>query len=845
MAIQHTFVQNYQEFLGVDLKSSDIVRPRNFASGGQNINFRAKNEIEKRSGFQYKAPDTAGLGMVTYSRVNPTTGLDEPEIVAFDDKAYKLMFSTFTITYSGLFDDVQFSLFLDEGTNTFKAQIEENGESKLNLDLGKGFDEGSPVTLAGLKTSIDLITNFSMTIAGDDSVPAAFAEITRGNLISPSGGTTTINYSYFQEINSPSSSPLAGSLANLGSDEFENVSATNLNNVLYVCNGYDEMHKYDGQTFYRAGMPQPDAPSVATGGAGVLNSTYRYGQTYIQIDAAGQVVEGKISENSSNVSPSSQSVDVTVDNITSSSGFNTNCAIVAGAQGPVTTINVDDGSGGSHTMKAGDTAYFFDSVTGDYITREVTSVAAGTITIAGAGVTVADNAVISNNLRIALYRNVAGGTERFFLVEIPNNSFSATQVYNDNLSDGSLGDIYIVPFNSRDLPPKGKYITTFRNGLIVSGQLTNTSRVFFSDSDGPEFFPAASHAFDVGTGIGDKVTGLSPNNDQLLVFKANSIFTVSGDLPELNFRVDQLTSGDLGCESHHSIKEVREGVIYFLTSRGPYQIVGGQLPTPVGPTQSSTGQLFSRIEPFFTEAGLLDADARPRLKRAVGINFEKDAKYLLFIPAEDSSNTTSDSNSNGTTWVFDYSRGAWLPQWKQINAAGGFAVLNDTLYWNERSFSSFDYASRSKLAQYLQTNDEYDYADHTEAITSEYPTHWEHVGEPSIFKKFLWLKIYAIGEARSATWTLRIQTELDFRPDLLSTNSELIFGATEDSTGYGADPWGLFPWGNPIEEGLKMKLKTDKARSMRITFSNNQLHKNFLITGWELEGAAPYRQIKG
>jgi hypothetical protein len=105
----------------------------------------------------------------------------------------------------------------------------------------------------------------------------------------------------------------------------------------------------------------------------------------------------------------------------------------------VSTITVDDGSGGSHTMKVGQTAYFYDSVSASFVTREITAVAATTITIAGAAVTVADNAVISNNLRIMILRTVSTGTIYKFVAEIPNNSFSATQVYTDATADASLG----------------------------------------------------------------------------------------------------------------------------------------------------------------------------------------------------------------------------------------------------------------------------------------------------------------------------------------------------------------------------------------------------------------------
>ena len=130
-------------------------------------------------------------------------------------------------------------------------------------------------------------------------------------------------------------------------------------------------------------------------------------------------------------------------------------------------------------MKVGDTAYFFDSVSGSYVERQVTAVNTTivpyTITIAGAAVTVADNAVISNNLRIKILRNRNTGVApvlHWELVEIPNNSFAVNQTFTDNRSDASLVAEFIEPVTDRSPPVPGKYISAYQSLMVTAGNIS-------------------------------------------------------------------------------------------------------------------------------------------------------------------------------------------------------------------------------------------------------------------------------------------------------------------------------------------------------------------------------------
>lgn len=828
MVASYVSVQKYRDFLGVDLKSTDIKRGSQFASGGQNADFTNNNSINKRRGFQYRASTGFNAGLVEYAKVN-TLGVPAPELISIGSTLRKLTAASLSVSYTGVVEG-RLEFALQSTTSTFVLRLVENNVEKLSFDCGDGVT--SIIPISALITAFSAVSNFNASTTGDTSQPAAFLEIKREQVIEV-GTPLEMAFEYFTDINSVNVTMTANT-ANLAEANYENASTVMLNNVLYLSNNTDGLFKYDGQTFYRAGQPKGTIPGVALGAAGVLAGTYLYAVSHIQIDAQGQVIEGNISDTSAVIVPAGQQVDLTITNILAVSGFNTNAGIVAGAQGPVNILVLDDGSGGEHTFKVGDIAFFFDSVSADYITRSITAVTTTTITIDGAAVTVADNAVISNNLRIPIYRTVDSGVAKFFVTEIPNDPFSVSQVYSDNLADTALGGTFILPRYGHDLPPKGQYLTTYRNLLIVAGTIADPSRFYWSDSDGPEFFPTASHAADINTKIGDTFRGLGVNNDQLCLFKDQSIFIAAGDLANLNFVVDQLTSGDLGCVAHSTIQEVREGVLYFLTSRGPYRIVGGQLPSPVGPTVSESGLQFSRIESFFTDLNQ-EADFLPRVRRAVAINWPQEAKYILFIPSEDTAGA-GDANENSTVWVFDYSRGAWLPNWKNINAAAGLAVHDSQVYWASR-------ASQDLTAKFLDTNDEYDFADHTLPVEFIYQDNWEHLGQPNIKKKYLRLIMMVLDEVESAEWILTVEMGVEFSKDIVWATLDVPFGDA-GSVGWGDSAWGEFPWGEPLNISKKIKLRSNKTKAMRIVFKNAELHKNVLLTGWELQIAAPYREVR-
>lgn len=816
--LQKQFVNHF----GLDLRSSDIVRSEQHASLIKNAQYKKDGSIEKRKGYRACAESVGGSGLFVYNRIDPETGLEEDILLSADDSLHRLVDGTFTINYAGADPIAILEIFVDPDTETLKCQITEGTTVVLDEDLGKGFDEASIVDLSDLKTAIDAVAGFSATIVGSTTIPAAFLTLARSYDLNSSDyvGETKI----WEEVNSPATLPFAAHFAKVNDPEWEIMSAQQINNVLYISNGYDEVQKYDGQNLYRAGLPDPNAPTTALGGAGVLTGAYQHTIVYAQYDAVGNLVESSQSGASATLNPVAQSINVTVENILAASGFNTNCAIVVGAQVAVTTINVDNGSGGAHTLLPGDSAYFFDSVTGAYVVREVLAVTATTIDILGAGVTVADNAVISNNLRIGIYRNENGGTVRFLSAEIPNNSFAATQVYNDNVTDANLGIEFVDDPFTTSLPPKGKYIAAFYNQLFISGNIEFPNLVAPSLSNKVEKFPI-SLAFKLQSKNGDPISGMKQNNEVFAVFERRATHTISGDIESFQVRIDTL-SEDIGCAAHASIQEAL-GALYFASDRGIYSMISGQLPVP----QSDL------IEPAFDEDDLTPMNQRGVLKRSVAINLRDAEQYMLFVPSEPTS-ATKYANEFSRVYVQDYNRGAWL-EWDNVNMAGGACLFNNRLLWVERRLSGFTAAVEHILYNQSNRGDSYDYQDHVETINFEYGTSWYSFGEPSIFKRFLRLKIFGLNVTLNNEFTLDADIQVNYLKDVTigTVNIDLSGGAE----GYGVSPYGVSPYGDFSDPAVKVKIGPIKAKSLRFILKNSEPLTNVEVTGWELEFQSPHR----
>lgn len=806
---------------GLDYRRSDLTRDPNNFLALRNVVPTKDGRRETRPGCKILGPEAQYLGLWKYAYADRTTGAITEELLSIGQNLHFLRSNTFTITYSGAASVCYFTLSLDTSTATFKAVIVEGSTTVLDYDLGTGL-EASPIDLADLKTQIDAITDFAATISGVDTVPAAFLPITLVASMAAAPNTAVLTYYDWAQINSTVTNPFSSYFSARGGDAFRHATFTNFQDCAFIATGYETLHKYDGQTVYRAGLPQPStAPSLANGGAGSVDTgahTYLY--IYRQVDNVGNITESRESATAAITLGGGSIVNATVANVVAGTGFNTNCAIVNGIQAGVTTITVDAG----HTMRIGDTAYFFDGVSSSYVEREVTNTAATTITIAGANVNVADNAVISNNLRILIFRTKVGGIDYFQVAEIPNDSINATQVYADNTADASLGAQYFLPQRKHDvLSVKPSYVTSHDGVLVCSGAFSEPNTVFFSSDEDLESFPTASNSFDLPSTISGPVTGLYSDQEFLVVGKQTSLFVISGGLNDSTFRVEKINEGVIGIASHSSIADVGGGIM-FLSNRGWYSLQGGFNLIEIG----------EPVNKIFFDTATSTATTL-RAARSVGVFDESSQRYLCFVPTESGSGTGTYANSNSLTLVYDIVEKQWF-DFTGLNMGGGAAVFDGALWWQSKRDDP-SLTVTGNLFKRLATSRKEDYADHTEVIAARIEPQWEDGGEPGRLKAVQRIEPFNVGtDPYQTEFDLTFKTERDYQYGLAYTTLVIPFNQGASGAGWGLFFWGLDPWGSPASVTVRpRKLRTDKAKAYRFLFSHGSLHQKMSLSGYSYE----------
>lgn len=817
---------------GLDLINDESTASPSRARASRNVHKRETSALKRRQGQKVVADNSGnsgGMGTFVYKNRDFSDGTISPEVLLVGSKLYKLSNYLLNVAYSGAGQAVC-EVLVDEDTLTWHFYLYVDSVEVLDYDMGVGFDETTPSTITDLKTQINATADFAATSSGGETSPCAFLTTTVAQLVTTS---IDIGYQVATEVNHPTgaSDPFAQLSSQRNSDMFENASAVEMADVIFIGTKWDYQVKYDGVTCYRSGMPAPANPSGSGSGAGGLAAgTYKYKTIAVQVDAKNNRVEGIASGPVTITTVGAQNINLTVPQIVNTTGFNTDCGVVAGAQVAVNTITVDNGSGGSHTLKEGQTAYFYDGVSAAYVEREITAVAATTITVAGAAVTVADNAVISANLRIMILRTVTGGSVYRVHSEVPNNSFVSSYVVNDGIADASLGADFIDPADTgieHGLPPVGGYLSAFTNTVVVSGDPEAPDTFYWASEEGPEYYPGLYSDFIAG-GENFSITGLKGIDRFFWIHKENETYQLVGNLFTGQYSVDKKGSG-VGCLAHASIVET-DGLVIWLGNNGFY-----------GSRAGSDPELISYdISPLFRTQGKA-SELTFRFSRVVAA-WDKDAKnYIAFMPCESEQSGERYANSNSIVLVFDTIRLEWW-SWDNLNMAGGVAVYDNDLYYMEKRYSEFDGNVLYGVHKRLNTDSLYDYVDHTEDI----PWTWESagcidLGQPNVDKKFTHIVHWCSDAIKVASFTLQTNIEKDnVRGAYYTQLTTAVNGGGGE--GWGFLKWGFGAWGNPVaNSNSKRRLKAVDAKTVRVLFSAEGIYREIALAKFQLMYNAPFR----
>jgi hypothetical protein len=823
-------------WLGLDLRASDLLRNSDAFTVARNVILRRTGSLTSRNGFKVSCGPAGGLGTAKYTYVDKTTGAEISEILVIGQSLYRVKGGTFTITYSGTATSVTASM-MAEGT-TWSFSLSEDGSLTDSFDLGLGYEEATPYDLADLKADIDSLTNFAASISGDTALPAAFLPTFQE--ISFDSGVLAIDFEYLEQVHQPTgaANPFAATWANRNQPEFEFVTSCNGNNVLYLGSRYDYERKYDGQKIYRSSLPKPATPSatVVSAVTGRTGTNIRYRISYVQVDRQGNRFEGNISDETGAVSPSADHVNVTYTKLSPSSGYNTDCAIVNGNQSGVTTIVVDSG----HTLKVGDTAYFYDGASSSFVERKIINTTATTIVIAGANVNVSDDAPISANLRVALYTQAVAGGDYYLVSEYPHDSITATTVVKD--TGVALGALYFFPDAGTDPgePPKCQYRAIYRGLKFLAGNAAEPDKIYRSDISSLEAYPTGANTFGIVTNRQARLTGLFPTNEYLLITKSTSCHQLIGDFDAetslFRYRVDDL-SLTVGCTSWATIHQIADGSLFFANDRGIYRIGAGSLPMEV-----SQG-VFPLFTPYYSNQGF-------NFNRMQAYFDSFNNQYVLFIPNENSNSGNIYSTQLSRTLCADLiplMRGETdLPrftEWENIDFSCGAVVNDKEIYFAGRRFDSVNSTVQSLLFKFLNSGTGLDKVDHLPnlpGIELDIAPGWDDLGDPSVLKSPLRIKVFSIDAEVIAAFTMELQTEINFSAFPVCQNTFTFGGTGISNIGYSLSPYSTSPYGSPIAPEIEQKVGNIRCSSFRPRIRHSRRYEVPIISGWQWEVALNY-----
>lgn len=543
-----------------------------------------------------------------------------------------------------------------------------------------------------------------------------------------------------------------------------------------------------------------------------------------------------------------------------------NVAIVNATQNDVNVIVVDTG----HTVQLNDVVTFID-IDDNMQRRVVTAVGATSVTIDGNPISILDGFLISsenqrtdaitlqrlnanpatliadepisNNLRINIYRTKQGESfgvngELYLVDSVPNNSLGAsTNTYIDAISDAELGRQFDDPDQLPNPPPVAKYVKAFGNQVFYAGGergiAENSDRVFFSDGNSPEVVPLATNFFNVPN-VDDDITGIGVSGSTLITTKNHSLWAATGNFLSGQIDVVQIAPGtNIGCVAHATIASVGT-LMYFVHTNGVYAITENQLfPTDAfgNPIPISLA-----IDALFRETNYLPY-TRYVYKRAVAFNYTKDNQYLLFLPCEDSQSEIRTANSFSFILCYDYQDKNWF-MWDNMNAAGGMAVIDDDLYFQERRFSRVD-GNTANLYKQHRTYRLIDHADHAGAQICEWKSSWEDLGQPEVRKKFcrcilLMDRLSELDQFNNPVMTF--SSYLNRLPNLQNTISQITQVDNIRNSSWSFTPWGWNYWSGYQDSFITVNLKQGTvAKSMQVGLQIRGINMDIRLAGVQLE----------
>jgi len=401
----------------------------------------------------------------------------------------------------------------------------------------------------------------------------------------------------------------------------------------------------------------------------------------------------------------------------------------------------------------------------------------------------------------------SGGGSIYYVVA---DSIPLNVQWNDNVADSTLTEDFVLPPLSLDAPTNGKYIDIWRNAIVMTGFENDPDKVLYEDVQFTEGFTELN-GFLTQSRQGGENSGIKSQDNALYVFKEDSVTVVTGDLNTGQFQVDKISDEGIGAVSNNSIIESL-GRIWFMSKEGIYSIGLQGL-------QEESGDLAPIFEKEFTTNVLRDT---------FGFNNTLDDRLLFCIPTLDNSGAKA---SETITYCYNIKLKKWFI-WDTVDFSRGISI-DDKEIWGAGSTDLPGSLFNTYYKNYPRTFTRVDFADYGAPINYESASNWETLGEPSVPKKFVRMKIYSIDNHRQKFETpdfkLDIETEHDYEYGITVSKNSLRF---YELNGPGTER-------TPVIS-RRTRLRPKKARSLRYLLKNSELNKNILVSGVEFEIATEH-----
>lgn len=299
--------------------------------------------------------------------------------------------------------------------------------------------------------------------------------------------------------------------------------------------------------------------------------------------------------------------------------------------------------------------------------------------------------------------------------------------------------------------PRGSFAFWFHNYMFVGGVAGAPNRLYWSDLGNPISFTGSNYV-DINANDGDTLTGLNILNDELIVFKLYSIWSISG-WSGTTFNVTtqagqntQARAGGVGTPSHASIVSVGRD-LYYLSFSGNIPSIRSLNQTVFAKTIDK-GVVSEELENTMADL------SKASLARAAGTY---DGKYIYWSLPLGASTTNDLIIVLNPSQTYRTKYGEMRP-WVLFDGiyAGGF--ITSTLSGRSRIYI-FDSRANGKVYLF---NDTSVFSDDGTAIEMDVRTR-DYMGDPSRQSKYKYMYLkYQAGSAGTLNVNARIDQAQDF-----------------------------------------------------------------------------------